>query len=96
MRRGVYAVEDGEKEIEAIDEEEQAEVPSSLPNVYQPTQSEYLDHCVTHFPYRAWCRHCVEGRGREFGHEQHRGIKDDRASPVISFDYCFISDQEGL
>ena len=42
-RRGVYAVEDGEKEIEAIDEEEQAEVPSSLPNVYQPTQSEYLD-----------------------------------------------------
>ena len=76
-RRGVYAVEDGEKEIEAIDEEEQAEVPSSLPNVYQPTQSEYLDHCVTHYPYRAWCRHCVEGRGREFGHEQHRGIKDD-------------------
>ena len=98
-RRGVYAVggDSGEeREIEAVDEEEQAEVPSSLPNVYQPTQSEYFDHCVTHFPYRAWCRHCVEGRGREFGHEKHRGVKDERASPVISFDYCFICDDADI
>ena len=38
-------------------EEEQALVPSSLPTVYQPTHSEYLDHCVTHYPFRAWCKH---------------------------------------
>ena len=50
-------------EIEAIDEEEQVEVPASLPNVYQPTLSEYLDHCVTHYPFTAWCRHCLERRG---------------------------------
>ena len=80
------------KEIEAIEEEEQAEVPATLPNVYQPTRSEYLDHCVTHYPFRAWCRHCLEGRGREFGHGCHAGTKDSRASPVVSFDYCFISD----
>ena len=70
-------------------EEEQALIPGCLPNVYQPTRSEYLDHCVTHYPYRAWCRHCVEARGREFGHEAHRGDKDARAMPVISVDYCF-------
>ena len=50
-------------------EEEQAEMPLVLPSVYQPTRSEYLDHCVTHYPFRAWCKHCLEGRGREFGHE---------------------------
>ena len=74
-------------------EEEQAAVPASLPTVYQPTHSEYLDHCVTHYPFRAWCRHCLEGRGREFGHEAHRGDKDARAMPVISFDYAFLSDR---
>ena len=92
---------DGEKQIEGDDvlcspcegEEEQAVVPASLPTVYQPTHSEYLDHCVTHYPFRAWCKHCLEGRGREFGHEAHRGDKDSRSTPVISFDYAFISDR---
>ncbi len=74
-------------------EEEEALVPACLPTVYQPTHSEYLDHCVTHYPFRAWCKHCLEGRGREFGHEAHRGDKDSRAMPVISFDYAFISDR---
>ena len=74
------------------DAEEEADVPGCLPTVYQPTHSEYLDHCVTHYPFRAWCRHCLEGRGREFGHEAHRGDKDARATPVISFDYGFLSD----
>ena len=74
-------------------DEEEALVPAILPAVYQPTHSEYLDHCVTHYPFRAWCKHCLEGRGRELGHEAHRGDKDVRASPVIAFDYCFLSDK---
>ena len=74
------------------EEEEQAETPLCPPSVYQPTRSEYLDHCVTHYPFRAWCRYCLEGRGREFGHEHGRGTKDDRSTPVVSFDYCFLSD----
>ena len=73
-------------------EEEQVETPLCLPSVYQPTRSEYLDHCITHYPFRVWCKHCLEGRGREFAHEHHRGDKDARSIPVISFDYCFISD----
>ena len=74
-------------------EEEEAIVPASLPTMYQPTHSEYLDHCVTHYPFRAWCKHCLEGRGREFGHEAHRGDKDSWTMPVIAFDYCFVSDR---
>ena len=74
-------------------EEEEAALPGCLPAVYQPTLSEYLDHCVTHYPFRAWCKHCLEGRGREFGHEAHRGDKDLRATPVVSFDYAFLGDE---
>ena len=62
----VFALESEEakeedKEIKAMEEEEQAATPANLPDVYQPTRSEYLDHCTTHYPYRAWCRHCLEG-----------------------------------
>ena len=74
------------------EDEEQAEAIPCLPDVYQPTPSEFADHCITHFPFRVWCRHCLEGRGREFAHEHHRGDKDVRSVPVVSFDYCFISD----
>ena len=66
----VYPVEGaGEQRDELeIDAEEEAEVIRSLPTPTMPTRSEFLDHCVTHHPYRAWCKHCIEGRGREFGH----------------------------
>ena len=80
------------EELIATEEQEPAEMPLVLPQVYQPTRSEYLDHCVTHYPFRAWCKHCLEGRGREFGHEHGNGTKDERSTPVVSFDYCFIGD----
>ena len=80
------------EELCAPCDEGEAEVPVCLPDVYQPTPSEYADHCVTHYPFRVWCRHCLEGRGREFAHAQHRGEKDQRSVPVISFDYCFVGD----
>ena len=94
--QGVLAFGEEEEQVDemkaADEEEEQAEMPLCLPSVSQPTRSEYLDHCVTHYPFRVWCRHCLEGRGREFGHEAHRGNKDARACPVVSFDYAFVSD----
>ena len=83
-------------EIEAIDEEEEADVPLCLPTQYPPSRSEFLDHCVTHYPFRAWCRHCLEGRGREFGHGSHSGTKEQNACPVVSFDYAFLSDQDEI
>ena len=80
------------QELEAtVEEEEQVVCPPCLPSPYQPTRSEYLEHCVTHFPFRAWCRHCLESRGREFGHS-HAGPKNPQAAAVIAFDYCFLSD----
>ena len=54
--------DDAELTVEA---EQEVERVSSLPT-YQPTKSDYDDHCVTHSPYRPCYRHCVEGRGQEF------------------------------
>ena len=78
-------------ELEAAEEEE-VTCPPCLPSPYQPTRSEFLDHCVTHFPFRAWCRHCLESRGKEFGHDRRHGLKDANAAAVVSFDYVFLSD----
>ena len=39
---------DDEEELKAVDEEEQAEAGSPLPTPFQPTMSQYLDHCITH------------------------------------------------
>ena len=74
------------EELEAAAEQEYFVCPPCLPTPYQPTRSEYLDHCTTHFPFRAWCRHCLEGRGREFGHANQNGTKEQSAAPVVSFD----------
>ena len=78
-------------EMEAPVEEEQAQVIKTLPTPYQPTRSEYQDHCVTHCPYRAWCPHCNEGRGREFGHTSHDHEPSD--APTVTFDYAFVGDK---
>ena len=86
----ICGVVDEDDEIEAAPEEEPAAKARPLPTPFQPTLSQYLDHCLTHYPYQSWCPHCVEGRGREFGH--HVRVKEPSAAPTISFDYAFVSD----
>ena len=56
---------DGGDELTA-EVEQEVERVVALPS-YQPTKSEFAEHCVTHSPFRPWCRHCCEGRGQEFG-----------------------------
>ena len=77
-------------ELEAQNEEE-AMVAKPLPTPDTPTRSEFLDHCVTHTPYRSWCKHCFEGRGREFGHASRP--HGPREAPTISFDYAYVGDK---
>ena len=82
-------------EIEDVDEEEEYECIQCLPSQYQPSRSEFLDHCVTHYPFRAWCPHCLEGRGREFGHG-NQSTKELSACPVVSVDYAFVSNHDDI
>ena len=71
--------------------EQEVERVAALPS-YRSTMSEYLEHCVTHSPYRPWCRHCAEGRGQEFGHYKRRG-HDLNKIPVVAFDYAGLTDK---
>ena len=107
LRRGevagvadVHPVVDEASEVVAEEEyvapaEEEAEAVQRLPTPDMPTRSDMLDHCATHVPFRAWCPHCVEGRGREFGHRTCEPSRT-RAVPTVSFDYCFIGDKGEL
>ena len=79
------------EELEVPLDEEEAEATQTLPTPDTPTRSEVLDHRVCHYPYRTWCKHCVEGRGQEFGHHSHKG--EPRGTPTVSFDYCYVGDR---
>ena len=91
----IFGMNDGTgEELEAPNEGEQAASVTPLPIPFQPTLSQFLDHCITHYPYQSWCPYCVEGRGREFGHRTV--VKESSATPTISFDYAFLSDGEEI
>ena len=73
------------------DIEQEVERIVALPT-YQPTKSEYDEHCVTHNPYRPWCRHCVEGRAQEFPHFKKKCPESSRV-PLVAFDYAGVTDK---
>ena len=45
---------------------------------------------VSHIPYRAWCSHCVRGRGKSFVHRRVNRQEDPEEVPVVSIDYGFF------
>ena len=55
---------------------------ASKPDTPNPEERE--EHEATHVEFRSWCRHCVEGRGREFAHATHQN--GPREAPTVSFD----------
>ena len=55
----------------------------------EPTPLEIAIHNITHLPYRAWCRHCVRGRGRSEAHQRMLRERDN-ALPTVVMDYCFM------
>ena len=81
---------DGGEELTAEAEQETERI-ATLPS-YQPSKSEYDEHCVTHCPYRPWCRHCAEGRGQEFGHHRRKEHDPNRV-PMLAFDYAALTDK---
>ena len=74
----------------------EAEVPTVKPlrTPADPTQAEWDEHSVCHFPYRAWCRACVAGRGRADPHFRDTG--DDKLKPSVHCDYCFMGEKNDV
>ena len=58
----------------------------------QPTAKEREDHEALHMPYRAWCAHCVRGRGISSHHVIRKEGPEERDQrvPVIGMDYGFL------
>ena len=91
MGSGSARMSGKEEEIEAEAEGEEGRQPVALKTPVQVTQAERDEHELTHTPFRAWCAHCVRGRGRNMPHLKRRGDEDRDRVPRISFDYFFMS-----
>ena len=53
-----------------------------------PSDKEVEEHNVDHAVFRAWCPHCVKGRGEAYGLMKVKSKLDD--VPVISVDYAYM------
>ena len=75
---------------EAADEVRQPKLPH---NPGRPTKKAIREHCVSHWPFRSWCRHCVCGRAVSSPHktrtEADREFGRERI-PTLSMDHCFL------
>ena len=65
--------------------------PRGVHDPSSPSVSEREAHQLAgHAVYRSWCRHCIRGRCRAWGHKKSADASQDRRIPVISFDYCYL------
>ena len=71
------------------DEAQEGQAPRLLRDPGQPSAQEKAAHACIHIPFRAWCRECVLGRGRD---RQHRRIEDENGDPRVSMDYMFFTE----
>ena len=62
--------------------------------IKEPSASERALHELTHWPYQAWCDHCISMRGLQDRHQQVKQ-SSDRDTPVISFDICYTGISDG-
>ena len=79
-------------EGEKIKAEKEQKV-QKLTDPRRPTQAEVDDHNRTHLPYRNWCPHCVQGKGKDLDHR--KSAEEERGLNEFSFDYCFPGDEFG-
>ena len=69
---GVFDEEgEDEKDVEEMRDEGRGVIKMMDPKL--PCQAEVEQHCLTHVPYRNWCRHCVRGRGKEAAQKKGSG-----------------------
>ena len=74
---------------EGTREEDRIRQPRSPVTPGRPTKREIEEHCVAHWPFRSWCRHCVLGRAQGSPHYS-RGSEDRQFArsgpPTMSMD----------
>ena len=61
-------------------------------NPRQPSEQERIEHEMTHFPCRSWCRHCVRRKGRKEDCRKASEEERDRFLKSI-LDHMFMCDE---
>ena len=82
---------DGEVSCQPCEVEE-GEAQRAVRAPYTPTQAERDEHELTHFPYRAWCDHCVKGRAKDDPHRTVTGELGESNVTRVVLDYCFLNE----
>ena len=80
------------RECLPVEEGEQAIRLRTLPSPTPPSRQEMLEHNLTHWPFRSWCKHCVAGKAKANRHSPSGGLAESEV-PVVSFDYMFMGDK---
>ena len=101
--RGIEPLEDKRLDDEASAQEEliaedfeEGRAPKLLTTPYTPSKAEIEAHEATHWPFRAWCPDCVQGRGRNTAHRSsHRDLQES-GDPMIVADYCYMSGSDRM
>ena len=67
--------------------------PRYIRDIVTPTKAEVDRRSITRLPFRNWCPHCMNGRGKEAPHRRSEGGTGE--IPEISLDFCFPSKENG-
>ena len=80
-----------DSESERQEEEVSKEVVVVMNGPRTPTVKEYVEHCLTHVPFQAWCRVCVLTKAKNQPHKKHNS---KRECTVFSMDYMFMGNKD--
>ena len=92
----IEGAEEGDPEEErkeegdpAIAEGEEKRDANILRKPQEPTQKEWEEHMVLHWPFRSWCPHCVNGKAQGEWHRKSAD-KEEHGIPTIYLDYMYM------
>ena len=81
---------EGEVDINDAEEEDAAPIRHAVSPTLPTDAGEVERHRVDHYPFRSWCRFCIEGRGTG---TQHRTTASKSSIPVVGMDYYFVTSE---
>ena len=92
---GDFDEDDGEEAADNSIPEEARSTTRIACRPRKPTLAEWEAHQATHWPFRAWCPHCVAARAVASPHKSKS--RDDREFQrdrilTISIDHCFVGE----
>jgi hypothetical protein len=70
-------------------------VPDVLPTPEPPSKGKAGDHLLTHVPYARWCRHCVEGGGKDDEHLRRQYLSEQQLTIPRLADSLLLESEGG-